>query len=166
MDSISSMKYAGYMPNDFINGEGVCVSLWVQGCPFKCHGCHNIEQWDPEGGYPIPNDIKGRIIKAISANGIDRNFSILGGEPLCENNKTFVDNIISAVKAAYPNIKIFLWTGFTYNELLALKDETINHILLNVDILIDGRFEIEKRDITLKWRGSSNQNIIDLKEKI
>lgn len=160
-------KYYGFMPNDFINGENVSVSLWVSGCPHRCEGCHNAHMWDFNSGYDIPSNIKGRIIKAISANGITRNFSVLGGEPLCEENSSFVDEIVTAVRTAYPQIKIFIWSGYTLNELKALRltDPHISHILSQCDTLIDGRYENDKRDITLKLRGSSNQNIIDLKEK-
>ena len=159
------MRYAGFMPNDFINGIGVCVSFWTQGCPFHCAGCHNPQTWDFEGGYEVPIDIKGRIIKAISANGIQRNFSILGGEPLCKQNENLVNEIVTAVRAAYPNIKIFIWSGYTYQDLLSMNSPVINSILEKCDVLIDGRFELENRDITLKLRGSSNQNIIDLEGK-
>ena len=153
------------MPNDFINGIGVCVSFWTQGCPHHCLGCHNPEAWDFEGGYEVPADIKGRIIKAISANGIQRNFSILGGEPLCKQNENLVNEIVTAVRTAYPNIKIFIWSGYTYQDLLSMNSPVINSILEKCDVLIDGRFELENRDITLKLRGSSNQNIIDLEGK-
>ena len=153
------------MPNDFINGIGVCVSFWTQGCPHHCLGCHNPEAWDFEGGYEVPTDIKGRIIKAISANGIQRNFSILGGEPLCKQNRDLVNEIVTAVRTAYPDIKIYLWSGYTYQDLLSMNSSVVNSILEKCDILIDGPFELENRDITLKLRGSSNQNIIDLKGK-
>ena len=153
------------MPNDFINGIGVCVSFWTQGCPHHCLGCHNPEAWDFEGGYEVPTDIKGRIIKAISANGIQRNFSVLGGEPLCKQNENLVNEIVTAVRTAYPNIKIFIWSGYTYQDLLSMNSPVINSILEKCDVLIDGRFELENRDITLKLRGSSNQNIIDLEGK-
>ena len=111
------MKYFGYMPNDFINGEGICVSLWTAGCPHKCPGCHNPEMWDKEAGRELPPNIRGKIIKAISENGIQRNFSVLGGEPLVDYNLAFVLDIIKAVRTAYPNIKIFLWTGYTIEEI-------------------------------------------------
>lgn len=123
------MKYAGLNCNDFADGENVCVSLWTQGCPFKCPGCHNPETWDFNGGYEIPVDIRGQIIKAISANGIMRNFSVLGGEPLCDKNLDFVLSIISAVRVAYPNIKIYIWSGYTFQELLERHDERIIKIL-------------------------------------
>lgn len=159
------MKYAGLIENDFSDGEGVCVSLWTQGCPHKCSGCHNPETWDFNGGYDVPDDIRGEIVKAISANGITRNFSILGGEPLCEQNLDFVLNIVSTVRVAYPHIKIFIWSGYTYKELLDNKDERIKQILNQCDFLIDGKYMEELRDITLPFRGSSNQNIIELKKE-
>lgn len=154
-------KYAGLITNDFANGTGVCVSFWAQGCPHHCQGCQNPETWDFDGGQPLPIDIKGQIIKAISANGITRNFSVLGGEPLCEQNLDIVDQIITAVRAAYPHIKIFVWTGYTIQELKEQKNTTIEHILSQIDTLIDGRYIESKRDITLKFRGSKNQNILN-----
>lgn len=156
------MKYAGLNKNDFTDGGGVCVSLWVQGCPFRCLNCHNPETWDFNGGIEVPTDLRGQIIKAISANGITRNFSILGGEPLCDENLDFVLHVTAAVRSAYPNIKIYIWTGFTYRELLDKNDERINKILSLSNFLIDGRYEDSLRDTTLYLRGSSNQNIIEL----
>ena len=156
------MKYAGFMENDIVDGEGVCVSLWVQGCPFHCSGCHNPETWDFDGGYEVPDDIRGKIVKAISANGIIRNFSVLGGEPLCEQNLDFVLNIITSVRIAYPHIKIYVWTGYTFDELIERKDDRILKILKQINYLIDGRYDENLRDITLPLRGSSNQNIIEL----
>ena len=158
------MKYAGLMENDIANGEGVCVSLWTQGCPHHCPGCHNPETWDFEGGYEVPDDIRGKIVKAISANDITRNFSILGGEPLCEENLDFVLNIITSVRTAYPNIKIYIWTGYTFKELIDKQDQRIIDILKQANFLIDGRYDKNLRDITLPLRGSSNQNIIKLDE--
>lgn len=158
------MKYAGLMENDIIDGEGVCVSLWTQGCPHHCPGCHNPETWDFEGGYEIPEDIRGKIVKAISANGITRNFSVLGGEPLCEENLDFVLSIITAVRTAYPNIKIYIWSGYTFKELIDKHDSRIISILKQSNVLIDGPYDESLRDITLPLRGSSNQNIIILDE--
>lgn len=148
------MKYAGLIKNDIVNGEGVCVSFWTQGCPFKCKGCHNPQTWDFDGGKDLPNDIKGQIVKAISDNNITRNFSILGGEPLCEQNIELVKEILLAVKAAYPHIKVFLWTGY---ELEDIKD---TFILEKVDVLITGPYIEEQRDITLPLRGSYNQKVL------
>lgn len=153
-------RYAAMKKNDVVNGEGVCVSFWTQGCPHHCLGCHNPETWDFEGGHEVPIDIKGRIIKAISANGIQRNFSILGGEPLSEKNRDFILTIVQAVRTAYPSIKIFLWTGYTIEELKNMEDKKINSILENIDVLIDGKYDESLRDVTLELRGSSNQRIL------
>lgn len=156
------MKFAGLNKNDFADGDGVCVSLWVQGCPHQCPGCQNPQTWDFNGGEEVPYDIKGQIVKAISANNIIRNFSILGGEPLCNENLDFVLDIITSVRIAYPNIKIYIWTGYTFDELIMRQDNRITEILKRANILIDGRYDEKLRDTTLKLRGSSNQQIIDL----
>ena len=153
-------KYAGLIANDFANGTGTCVSFWTQGCPHHCAGCQNPETWDFEGGKELPTDIKGQIIKAICANNIVRNFSVLGGEPLCEENIDKVNEIVTAVRAAFPQIKIFLWTGYTLEELKNKDNEKINNILSQIDVLIDGPFIKKERDITLNLRGSRNQRIL------
>ena len=153
-------RYAGLMTNDFANGTGICVSFWTQGCPHHCKGCQNPETWDFEGGLELPTDIRGQIIKAICANGITRNFSVLGGEPLCSQNIEEVDQIITSVRAAFPQIKIFVWTGYTLEELQKEKNEHIINILSKIDVLIDGKYEEKQRDITLELRGSKNQRIL------
>lgn len=152
------MRYAAIETNDYINGEGICVSFWVQGCPHRCEGCHNPESWDFAGGQELPNDYRGNIIKAISENGITRNFSILGGEPLCLENIDLTYEIIETVRTAYPNIKIFLWTGYCLEDIK--ENSMIQKILNKIDVLIDGPFIKEKRNITLKLRGSTNQRIL------
>ena len=153
-------RYAGLITNDFVNGTGVCVSFWTQGCPHRCPGCHNPETWDFEGGKELPTDIKGQIIKAICANGIIGNFSILGGEPLCPQNLEEVDNIITSVRTAFPHIKIFIWTGYTLEELQKIKNFHIINILSQIDVLIDGLYKEDEKDITLELRGSKNQRIL------
>ena len=153
-------RYAGLITNDFANGTGTCVSFWTQGCPHHCPSCQNPETWDFQGGKEVSTDIKGQIIKAICANGITRNFSVLGGEPLCDENLDEVDKIITGVRTAYPQIKIFVWTGYILEELKEKKNDKINHILSQIDVLIDGPFIQAERDITLELRGSRNQRIL------
>lgn len=152
------MKYAYINKNDIVNGEGVCVSLFVQGCPHKCNGCFNPETWDFNGGQTFTEKNKWEIIKSIYANGIKRNFSILGGEPLASQNLNTVSEIIKSVRTAYPDIKIFLWTGYTLEE-LDKNNPSISFILKNINVIIDGKFIEEKKNLDLKLRGSSNQNI-------
>lgn len=159
---MTNTKYAKIKFNDIVDGEGICVSFWTQGCPFRCPGCHNPDTWDFNGGIEIPSDIKGQIIKALSANGVQRNFSVLGGEPLCEENLDLVHSLIMAVRIAYPEIKIFVWSGFIIETLKkrAETNEKLADILKNIDVLIDGPFIQEERNITLKLRGSNNQRIL------
>lgn len=155
------MKYFGYMPNDFVNGESISVSFWTAGCPHRCPGCHNSEMWDYESGYNIPEDIAVKINEAISANGFLRDFSILGGEPLAICNLHIVNEIITAVRKKYGNsIKVYLWTGYTIEELQEKRDERINNILSKIDVLIDGKYIESERDITLPLRGSRNQRVL------
>ena len=155
------VRYAGLNKNDFINGEGVSVSLWVQGCPHHCPGCHNSEQWSFEGGKYINNQLLiEEIFTALTENGIQRNFSVLGGEPLAPQNINDTWEILWHVKRKFPDIKTYVWTGYTLEELYELYESSKETLLENVDVLIDGRFELKQRDVTLKLRGSSNQRIL------
>lgn len=160
------MRYAGMIKNDIAAGEGVNVSFFTQGCPFKCKGCHNPQTWDFSGGKEFSPVVLEELINALTANGIQRNLSIMGGEPLCEENIFLVSLIVLSVRKAFPNIKIYIWTGYTYEELEARSqlEPKINTILDNIDYLIDGPFILEERDITLAMRGSRNQRILDMKE--
>lgn len=159
------MRYAGMIKNDIAAGEGVNVSFFTQGCHFHCMGCHNPQTWDFQGGKEFTPDTLEELLKALSANGIQRNLSIMGGEPLCPENVFLVNMIILEVKKIFPDIKIYIWTGYTYEELLERLDEPkIGAILDNIDYLIDGRFEIGERDISLPMRGSRNQRVLNMKE--
>ena len=157
MSKIAKVKY-----NDIVDGEGICVSLWMQGCPHHCKDCFNPETWNPDKGYEITDDLIPNIISAINANNVNRNFSVLGGEPLASYNRDFVLEVISKVRETYPDIKIYIWSGYTIEELLDMKSPVIDKILEKSNILIDGPFQWDKKDITLKVRGSLNQRIIDL----
>lgn len=156
-------KYNVIIPNDVANGEGVCVSFFVQGCPHHCKGCFNPETWDFDGGASYTEHTKWEIIEAIGANGLQRNFSILGGEPLAPQNLSMTEEVVCAVRAAYPKIKIFLWTGYNFEELAALNEDLFK-ILDCVDVIIDGQFVEEEKDLDLRLRGSKNQRIW-IKEK-
>ena len=161
------MRIAGLLKNDMVDGLGFSVSLWTQGCPFHCKGCHNPETWDPQGGMVANKDkLIEEILTSINANGVQRNFSVLGGEPLSLQNVDDVNVIITAVRQVYPNIKIMVWTGFTWEKLMDMNEPLVNNILNQIDVLIDGQFELDKRDITLWLCGSSNQRVIDVKESL
>lgn len=159
------MRYAGIIKNDVAAGKGVCVTFFVQGCDAHCPGCHNPETWDFDGGYEFTQDTINSIIHALNANGVQRNLCIMGGEPLHERNQFLVQLLIQEVKKVYPDIKIYLWTGYIYEDLIEKHEKILQNILQEIDVLIDGPFIKEQRDITLAMRGSRNQRIINLKEK-
>lgn len=158
------MRYAGINYNDMYAAPGVSVTLFTQGCPHHCEGCHNPETWDFNGGKEFTPEVLRKIVAGLTKNGIKRSFCIMGGEPLCEQNTLLTLMTIQYVKQRLPEVKIYLWTGYYYEELLKSPDPKIPLILKEVDVLIDGPFVKPLRDITLKMRGSSNQNIINLKE--
>ena len=150
------MRIAGINKNDVVNGEGICVALFTQGCPFHCKGCFNPETWDYDGGKEVPiSDLISDVEAAIAANGVPRNFSILGGEPLIERNLEELKILLSTVKKDFPHITIFLWTGFTIEKLTSAQKEVTQYI----DVLIDGQYNEKLRDVSLHLRGSSNQRI-------
>ena len=159
------IRIAGINQNDFINGQGVSVSLFLQGCPFHCKGCHNPETWDSNGGKEYDEfELIDKIIYIIDKNGIQRNLSILGGEPLdTKEKREFIKLLIDSVKKEYPNIIICIWTGYQSNNIK--DDKNLQYIFNNIDYLIEGPYIESERDVTLKWRGSRNQNIINMKTK-
>lgn len=157
------MRYAAIKENDIANGPGVNVSFWVQGCKNHCKDCQNPETWSFTGGKKFTKDTLNNLFKALKANGINRDLSILGGEPLCPENIPITKYIIQQVKEKYPETKIYLWSGYYYDELVKNK-EIKEEIFPYLDILVDGPYINSQRDITLKWRGSRNQNIIYLKK--
>ena len=148
-------RYAGLITNDFANGQGVCVSFFVQGCPHHCPGCFNESAWLFTEGEPFQKHDYEYIKTKIKDNNMIRNFSILGGEPLHPLNRHEVYDVCTALKSEIPELKIYLWTGYTMDEITVDFPEILN----TIDVLIDGKYEQNLRDITLKLRGSSNQNI-------
>lgn len=157
---MTNQKYAAIKANDIVDiDEGICVSFWTQGCPHRCKGCHNPETWDFNDGIEFTEETMQELIKLISANGIHREFSILGGEPLCPQNLLLVSSIVARVKKEYPNIRIFLWTGYTLEYLLKSKDANMQYLLKEIDVLIDGPYIEAQRDIRLPLRGSTNQRV-------
>lgn len=157
------MKYAKIRKMDISNGEGVRVSLFVQGCSFHCKNCFNQETWDFNGGKEFTTAEIQKIIELANKDYI-AGLSVLGGEPLHNNNVDEVFHIVAAFKEKFPNKDIWLWTGFKFED--AIKDSKRKFILRNIDVLVDGQFEEDKKDLTLKWRGSSNQRVIDCKKSL
>ena len=156
------MRYAGLIKNDTAAAPGICVTLFTQGCPHRCHGCHNPETWSFDGGKEFTFDTIEEIINGLKAQGIQRNFCVMGGEPLCEENALLTYTSIWLVKMNLPETKVYVWTGYTLEELKQSNNLYIQECLKIIDVLIDGPYIESERDITLSMRGSRNQRIIDL----
>lgn len=151
------MRYADIKPCDINNGEGLVVSLWVTGCPIKCHNCHNEEIWDKGTGKEFTKENLEYILNLLSDTRVDLGFSILGGEPLAEWNYPEVLNVVKAVREKFPKKPIWLWTGYKYRDVQNLE------IFSYLDTVIDGRYIDEFKDEETWWRGSLNQQKIGLK---
>lgn len=149
--------------NDVANGEGLVVSVWFQGCSHHCKGCFNKETWDFNAGKELEFEDVVKIRELINKDGIQRNLSLLGGDPLHEDNFYQAMTMCDYIKRIYPTITIYAWTGYTWEYLIENREL---HLLNNVDVLIDGKFEEDKMDLNLKLRGSSNQRIINVKESL
>lgn len=158
------MKYSGIIYNDISAAPGLCVTLFTQGCPHRCPGCHNPETWDFNGGKEFTEETMEEIIKGLKAQGIKRNYCIMGGEPLCDENAYFTFTTIWRVKYDLPDTLVYVWTGYTFDELLKSDNIYIKEILKYADFIIDGPYIESERDITLDMRGSRNQKIIDLRK--
>jgi anaerobic ribonucleoside-triphosphate reductase activating protein len=156
------MQYAGIIKNDFSAASGVSVTFFTQGCPHHCKGCHNPETWDFNGGKEFTPEVLKEIVEALTANNITRSFCVMGGEPLCEENLFLTNLVISHIREKVPGVKVYVWTGFLYEDLLKKSNPHLQKILELTDILIDGPYIEELRDITLPMRGSSNQRVINL----
>ncbi len=157
-----TLRYSGINYNDFNAAPGISLTVFTQGCPHRCPGCHNPETWDFNGGEELTEEVLGSIISGLTAQGITRNLCIMGGEPLCEENSLLTYTIIEATKILYPKVKIYIWTGYTIEELLESKHTYVIKSLRSADFLIDGPYIEAERDITLPMRGSRNQRVLDL----
>lgn len=159
------MRYAGVIKNDVSAGSGVCVSFFVQGCPIRCPGCHNPESWDFNGGKEFTPEVIQEVLTALSANGVKRNFCVMGGEPLCQENAFLTTLMVQTVRDKFPDIKIYVWTGYTWDEVKRnMNNPKYKQICGLADYLVAGPYVAAERDITLPMRGSRNQEIINLRE--
>ena len=164
MKGVKSLKYSGLILNDISAAPGLCVSFFTQGCPHRCPGCHNPETWGFDGGLEFTDETLNEIINGLTAQNIKRDLCIMGGEPLCEENALLTFTVIEQVKYYVPDTKIYIWTGYTIEELLNTQNLFIIESLRRADVLIDGPYIEAERDITLSMRGSRNQRILDLKK--
>lgn len=169
------MRYASIRSLDISNGEGVGVSLFVQGCPFHCKNCFNSETWDFNGGKEWTEKTKNKFMELIDKPYINR-ISILGGEPLAEQNLNEVLSLIKEIRISFPEKTIWLYTGYSYSDIFrgqssCLSQEGLNNfkrreIIKLCDVVVDGRYIDGQKDITKKWAGSKNQQVINVKESI
>lgn len=149
------MRYAQIRSMDISNGEGIGVSLFVQGCHFHCKNCFNSETWDFTGGKPWTDSTEEKFLQLIDRPYIKR-ISILGGEPLADENVETIYALINKIKTMYPTKKVWLYTGYRWTELEGLKLFTAGLC----DVVVDGPYIDELRDPGLLWKGSSNQRVI------
>lgn len=138
------------------------MSLWTQGCPHHCKGCFNGETWDFNAGEEFEDSDLKYILENINKNNVHRDLSILGGEPLCPENVDGVIEVCKIFKEKFPEKKIYLWTGYVVEGFNQKQREVLNYI----DVLVDGPFVQDKRNLSLMMRGSSNQRVIDVKKSI
>jgi len=154
------MRYSLIRKMDISNGPGVRVSVFMQGCSFHCKNCFNPETWDFKGGKEFNKDTIDEVLNLCSKSHI-KGLSILGGEPMHPNNIEGTTKLAKAFKEKYPNKNLWVWSGFRFDKDLKNK-EVLNYI----DVLVDGTYNDELHDPTLKWRGSSNQRVIDVQKSI
>ena len=159
------MNYATIKKNDIANGPGIRVSLFVSGCRHRCKNCFNSEAWDFNYGKEFNDVVIGEILTALKPDYVE-GLSLLGGEPFEPSNQRALVPFLRRVREVYPNKNIWSWTGFTW-ELLHTEGshcrcEVTDEFLSLLDVLVDGRFVEELKDLTLRFRGSSNQRLIDL----
>ena len=177
------MRYAQIREMDISNGEGVGVALFVQGCHFHCTNCFNPDTWDFSGGKEWTPEVKERFLELIDRPYIKR-VSILGGEPLADENLDDVLDLVTTIKEKFPQKTIWIYSGYTWESIMNYTScstddfdyieesyideqyEKRKKIISMCDVMVDGRYIDSQRDITLKWRGSTNQRVIDIQKSL
>lgn len=159
------MNYATIKKNDIANGPGIRVSLFVSGCRHRCKNCFNSEAWDFEYGNPFTDKVIDEIITALKPDYVE-GLSLLGGEPFEPENQKGLIKLLEKVRNELPNKNVWCYTGFTFENDLFNGSETSKKMLSKIDVLVDGKFVEELKDPSLIFRGSSNQNIIDVQKSL
>ena len=175
------INYHNITHDDMNNGNGLRVVLWLSGCSHHCYNCQNPQTWNPDSGIPFDELAKQEIFNELSKDYIS-GITFSGGDPLHENNLDNVLKLVQEIRISYPEKTIWLYTGFEWNSLMSkicqptFPDKDFEHIIeihkkrkeiiSLCNIVIDGEYIDEQRDITLKWRGSSNQRVIDVKQSL
>ena len=154
------MRYNLIREMDISNGPGVRVSVFTQGCSFHCKNCFNEETWDFKGGKEFNDDTMNKVLDLCDKKHI-KGLSILGGEPMHPSNIEGTTKLAKAFKERYPDKSLWVWSGFKFDE--DLKDK---EVVKYIDVLVDGQYKDELHDFTLKWKGSSNQRVIDVQKSL
>ena len=157
------MNYIKVTKNDIANGIGVGCVLWVSGCDIHCKNCHNQSTWDFNSGQLFTEDTMQEILLTLTKPYISR-LTLSGGHPLDPHNAPKVLEIVKRVKMVFPNKDIWIYSGYEWENII--KDETLREILKYTDVLVDGAYIDELRDISLAFKGSSNQRIIDVPKSL
>lgn len=153
------MNYHNITKDDMLNGDGIRVVLWVAGCNHNCKDCQNPITWDVCGGIPFDESAKKELFDELAKDYVS-GITFSGGDPLHPQNRDFITALSTEIKDKFPNKTQWLYTGFTWENIKDLD------IINNLDVVVDGEFETEHRDTTLRWRGSPNQNVIDVPKTI
>lgn len=176
------MNYSGISECDVLNGTGFRVVLFVSGCSHRCYNCQNSKTWDKNFGHPFTEKTKQYIFNCLDKDYID-GITITGGDPLYEYNLDEVLKLVQEIRISFPEKTIWLYTGFEWDQIMNIKVmqpifscEDLENKIQNVlkkqeiikqcDVLVDGEYIDEQKDLTLKWRGSSNQRVIDVKQTL
>lgn len=153
------MRYHNITKDDMLNGDGLRVVLWVAGCAHCCKECHNPVTWDPYGGLEFDEAAKQEIFEQLDKDYIS-GVTLSGGDPLHSANRMDIRDLACEIKEKYPDKTIWLYTGDVWEQVL--HDPLMQYI----DVLVDGEFMVEKKDARLRWKGSSNQRVIDVQQTI
>ncbi len=153
------MRYHNITKDDMLNGDGLRVVLWVAGCTHCCRECHNPITWDPDGGILFDEKAKKEIFDQLDKPYIS-GITFSGGDPLHSVNRLDVRELMEEIRQKYPNKTIWLYTGDTWEDILHYP------MMKYVDVLVDGEFKIDLKDTKLRWKGSSNQRVIDVQESL
>lgn len=157
------MNYHNITYPDMNNGDGLRVVLWLSGCSHCCSGCQNPQTWDVNSGILFDKQAEKELFEALDKSYIS-GITLSGGDPLHENNLQDVLNLVNKIRLLLPEKTIWLYTGYTFEQ--CVENATRRQIISKCDVLVDGRYVDSQRDITLRWRGSSNQRVIDIKQSL
>lgn len=154
------MRYHNITKDDMLNGDGLRVVLWTAGCSHHCKGCHNPVTWNANGGLPFDDDVKKELFAELDKDYIS-GITFSGGDPLYPSNADDIGDLINEIKIKYPTKTIWLYTGFLWKDIYNNFD-----FIKNIDVIVDGKFKINLLNPQLHWKGSSNQNVIDVKKSL